>query len=100
VDQLFGIPRIKSYPFAGSAIVYWDSGPTRPNPAPPPAELGTSPPPLENLPNRTGRDPHSLPRLTLAEQQMVSDFLRPDTVSQITDTCGGGPCFDFTFAGP
>ena len=100
VDQLFGIPRIKSYPFAGSAIVYWDSGPTRPNPAPPPAELGTSPPPLENLPNRTGRDPHSLPRLTLAEQQMVSDFLRPNATSSITDTCGGSACFDGGFTGP
>jgi hypothetical protein len=100
VDQLFAIPRIKSYPFTGSAIVYWDSGPTRPNPAPPPDQLGSEPPPLENLPNRTGRDPHSLPRLTVAEQQMVSDFLRPDPQSHITDTCNGGPCFDFTFSGP
>ena len=100
VDQLFGIPRIKSYPFTGSAIVYWDSGPVRANPSPPPTETGTSPPPLENLPNRSGRDPHELPRRTAAEQQMVSDFLRPDGQSHITDTCAGGPCFDFTFSGP
>ena len=32
VDQLFGIPRIGSYPFSGSAIVYWDIGPVRPDP--------------------------------------------------------------------
>jgi hypothetical protein len=99
VDQLFGIPRIKSYPFRGSAIVYWDSGPTRTNPSPPPPQLGTDPPPLENVPDRSGKDPHSGPRLTVAEQQMVSDFLRPDSQSHITDTCSGGPCFDFTFGG-
>ena len=100
VDQLFGIPRIKSYPFTGSAIVYWDSGPLRPNPSPPPSETGTNAPPIENLPNRSGRDPHELPRRTTAEQQMVSDFLQPDNLSHITDTCAGGPCFDFTFSGP
>jgi hypothetical protein len=99
VDQLFGIPRIKSYPYTGSAIVYWDSGPTRANPTPPPAQLGTDPPPLQNVPNRSGRDPHELPRRTQAEQQMVSDFLQPDNLSHITDTCAG-PCFDFTFSGP
>ena len=27
VDPLFGIPRISGYPYSGSAIVYWDSGP-------------------------------------------------------------------------
>jgi hypothetical protein len=52
------------------------------------------------VPNRSGRDPHGLPRLTPAEQQMVSEFLRPDNLSSISDTCGGGPCFDFNFAGP
>ena len=31
---------------------------------------------------------------------MVSDFLQPDGQSHITDTCAGGPCFDFTFSGP
>ena len=31
---------------------------------------------------------------------MVSDFLRPDAQSAITDTCGGGPCYDGGFTGP
>ena len=31
---------------------------------------------------------------------MVSDFLQPDGVSHITDTCNGGPCYSGTFAGP
>jgi hypothetical protein len=100
VDALWNIPRIGSYPFTGSAIVYWDGGPIRPDPSNPSDVLGTDPPPLENLPNRSGKDPHSLPRATPAEQQMVSDFLRPDGASSISDTCNGGPCFDFNFSGP
>ena len=100
VDVAWGIPRIESYPFTDSAIVYWDSGPIRPNPVPPPDVLGTDPPPILNIPNRTGEDPHGDPRVTPAEMQMVSDFLRPDAQSQITDTCGGAPCFSGSFTGP
>jgi hypothetical protein len=97
VDPLWDIPRIAGYPFGGSAIVYWDSGPVRVGPA---GVLGTDPPPIENLPNRSGVDPHGLPRQAAAEQQMVSDFLRPDAQSSISDTCGGGPCFAGGFTGP
>ena len=61
--------------------------------------LGTDVPPLANVPNTSGEDPHSLPRREPEEQQMVSDFLRPDAASQITDTCGG-PCYDGGFTGP
>jgi hypothetical protein len=99
-DVAWGIPRIASYPFADSAIVYWDGGPVRPDPMDPGELIGTDVPPLGNVPNRTGEDPHGLPRDAPEEQQMVSDFLRPDPVSSITDTCGGGPCFDGGFTGP
>jgi hypothetical protein len=98
----WGIPRISSYPYSGSALVYWDSGPPRPNPTPggvtPGPQLGTNPPPFENLPNRVGQDPHELPRRTVEEQAMVSDFLQPDAQSHIDEECGG-PCFDFTVTG-
>lgn len=102
IQQVFDVPRIASYPYKGSALVYWDSGPIRDDPASadPAVVVGTEPPPIANLPNRSGRDPHGFPRQTPAEQQMVSDFLRPDAQSQITDTCNGGPCFDLTFSGP
>ena len=111
VEQVWGVPRIQfgdggpydpNATYAGSALVYWDSGPVRDDPssADPADVLGTDPPPIANLPNRSGEDPHELPRRTAAEQQMVSDFLRPNALSRITDTCGGGPCFDFTFSGP
>jgi len=99
VDVAWGIPRIASYPFADSAIVYWDSGPLRANPTPPPAMIGTDPPPIANLPNRTGVDPHGNPRVAPAEMQMVSDFLMPDAQSAITDTCLG-PCFAGGYTGP
>jgi hypothetical protein len=99
VDVVWGVPRIAAYPFADSAIVYWDSGPLRANPTPPPAMIGTDPPPIENLPNRTGVDPHGHPRVAPAEMQMVSDFLRPDALSAITDTCLG-PCFAGGYTGP
>ena len=95
VDPLFGVPRIASYPFTGSAIVYWDGGPLEWSPG-----LGTNPPPLTNTPNTSGQDPHSLPRNTPAEQQMVSDFLRPDNLSGISDSCNGRPCFSGTYTGP
>ncbi|MFN8162177.1 MAG: hypothetical protein U0R52_14155 [Solirubrobacterales bacterium] len=95
VDPLYGIPRIAAYPYTGSAIVYWDGGPLDWSPG-----LGTDPPPLTNTPNESGDDPHSLPRNTPAEQQMVSDFLQPDNLSQITDTCSGLPCFSGTYTGP
>lgn len=100
VDVGWGIDPIASYPYSGSAIVYWDSGPVRPDPGNPSEDIGTDPPPVENLPNRTGKDPHGDPRIEPEEMQMVSDFLRPDAQSEITDTCGALPCFAGGFTGP
>ncbi len=95
-------PYVPNDPSVGSAMVYWDSGPVRDDPNSTDAAdlLGTDPPPIENLPNRSGKDPHGLPRATPAEQKMVSDFLRPNAQSQVSETCNSGPCFDFNFAGP
>jgi hypothetical protein len=101
VDEVWGVPRISDYPYTGSALVYWDSGPIRDDPdSSDPADfLGTNPPPIENIPNRPGQDPHEMPRRTAEEQQMVSTFLQPDAASHIFDTCLG-PCLDYTFSGP
>jgi hypothetical protein len=74
---LFGVPTIKSFPFTGSAIVYWDGGPQTP------------PAPALNLPNRAGNDPHSFPRKTRAARQQKADFLVNGVVN---DVCGGQPC--------
>jgi len=97
-DVLWNVPTIKRYPYTGSAIYYWDGGPVREEPAGSGTILGTEPPPYENLPNRTGADPHGLPRATPAEQQLVSDFF--DGAIQQSDNCGGGPCYSVGFTGP
>lgn len=103
VDVGWGIEPIQSYPYTGSAIVYWDSGPVRPPETGTGGDngvVGTDPPPVQNVPNESGDDPHGLPRQAAAEQQMVSDFLRPEPLSSITDTCLGGPCYAGGFTGP
>jgi hypothetical protein len=97
-EVLWNVPTISRYPYTGSAAYYWDGGPVRPNPAEPSATLGTEPPPYKNLPNRVGEDPHSLPRATTAEQQLVSDFFEGAILH--SDNCGDGPCYSGTFTGP
>jgi hypothetical protein len=97
-NVLWNVPAIRAYPFTGSAIYYWDIGPVRPNPSDPETTIGVEPPPYENLPNRTGEDPHSSPRAAPAEQQLVSDFFNGAIPK--TDNCGHGPCYAGSFTGP
>ncbi|HEX3690655.1 MAG TPA: hypothetical protein VHV28_13220 [Solirubrobacteraceae bacterium] len=83
-NLLYGLPAIKSFPFSGSAIEVWDSGPGH-----------TQPPPLTNVPpaeTSTGnqQDPHGDPRATPAAQQQISDFLEPN--GTVSNVCGGTPC--------
>jgi len=87
-NLFYGIPAIGHYPFHGSAIEIWDSGPGRVQPPP----VGNIPP----TPSATNNDPHTDPRNTPAAQQQISDFLEPD--GAVTDVCGGAPCHssDFT----
>jgi hypothetical protein len=80
----YGLRRIASYPYQGSALVWWDSG--------------TPPSPLENLPNRAGADPHSHPRNDPAARRQKSEFLRIG--GPVVDVCGGGPCFANGYTGP
>jgi hypothetical protein len=75
----WGIPTIASYPFAGSAIVYWDSGAT----VVPRVPIG-------NVPPREGSDPHEHPRRTPAARQQKGAFLAPG--GWVIDTCGGAAC--------
>src|SRR2546423_7953900 len=83
---LFGIPRITSFPFKGSAaVVYWDDGNQTPLP------------PVTNLPNRGGADPHSFPRKTPAARGQKSDWLSPNGF--LSDVCNGLPCRTFNFSG-
>jgi hypothetical protein len=104
--QYFGeIPAIPSYPWDGSAITVWDSGPIRAN-----CTLGTAAPLFINMPafggcpasqpqdQWGGQDPHEEPRNTVADREMKSQFLAPGGV--VTDQCGGLPCHSRGWTGP
>lgn len=99
-DPFYGIDPIGSFPYSGSALVYWDGGPvgfsgTRGG--------GTAVPPNENVPPRPengfGDDPHSYPRWADEGQQQMSDWLRPD--GALLGGCSGGkPCYANGYTGP
>jgi hypothetical protein len=74
----WGIPAIGPFPFAGSAIVYWD-GPDH-----------VAVPPLANQPNRALADPHEDVRRTPAARAQKAAFLAPG--GSLVDVCGAGPC--------
>jgi hypothetical protein len=81
------VPSIGSFPFAGSAIVFWDTGPTRTEGG---ETVGTDPPPVRNLPNRSGDDPHENPRATPSARVQKSEFLKVG--GRVVDVCGAAPC--------
>jgi hypothetical protein len=96
---LWDVPRIRRYPFTGSAIYYWDIGPIRESPAGSGDFVGVEPPPYENTPDISGEDPHGAPRgVPGTEQKLVSDFFN-GAIPQIDD-CEGGPCYAGGFTGP
>jgi hypothetical protein len=76
VNPYWGIPALPAAPWAGSAVVIWDSG----NP----------PAPLTNTPPTAGNDPHERPRRQPAARLQKSEFLR--TGGAVIDVCGGAPC--------
>jgi len=86
-NLFYGIPAIGHFPFSGSAIEIWDSGPGR-----------VKPPPVGNVPPTAGPhdiDPHEDPRVTPAAQSQISQFLEPAGV--VVDVCGGRPCHTSVF---
>jgi hypothetical protein len=105
--QYFGeIPPIPSYPYDGSAITVWDSGPVNKD-----CSKGTPPPLLVNEPvfggcgpagtppdEQGGEDPHELVRRTAADRTMKALFLAPGGV--VTDQCAGQPCHDDDYTPP
>jgi hypothetical protein len=87
-NLFWGLPAIGGFPFRGSAIEVWDSGPGR-----------VQPPPSGNVPPTAGpsnTDPHPDPRNSPAAQQQISDFLEPN--GAVTDVCGGQPCHASDYA--
>jgi hypothetical protein len=82
----FGIPAINEYPFFGSAMIVWDTGPFDAA-----LNVGTPPPPVENQAPRDGVDPHGKPRTQAGARLQISEFLR--STGKVVDGCAGAPCF-------
>jgi hypothetical protein len=94
-DPVFGVPKIASFPFDGSAVVLWDSGPLRTVSG---STLGNPPPPNENVPPEAGRDPHSDPRASVDGRRQKSEFLKIG--GRVIDVCGARPCYARGWTGP
>jgi hypothetical protein len=87
-NLFYGVPAITRYPFHGSAIEIWDSGPGR-----------VQPPPLANLAptdSKTNIDPHQDPRSTPLARVQKSDFLEPN--GSVINVCGSRPCRTSVYA--
>ena len=76
---VLGIPRIRKYPYRGSALLMWD--------------FGTPRPPTDNVPPRGdafGDDPHDMDHGTPQALDAVTRFLAPH--GSLGVICGGQPC--------
>jgi hypothetical protein len=93
-QPFYGIPPLTSFPYTGSALVVFDSGPFSA------ANAGGTPlPPVENVPPSEGQDPHEFPRRTQEARTMKDQFLRVGGRLQ-TPPCGGGGCRSNGWTGP
>lgn len=97
VNGEWGMDPVPAYPYDGSAISYWDSGPERPGPNPGEV-IGTSAPPLGNTAPASGEDPHEHPRISPQAVGMFDEFLREG--GRVTNPCIPGPCFAGGYTGP
>ena len=108
LQPFLGIDPIPSFPYDGSALVFFDSGPIRPDGSG--GIDGVNPEPLSNNapvnpdkddplahPN-DGEDPHEFPRRTATGQKMKSDFYAPNGL--VEKDCGTGPCYSDSWTGP
>ncbi|MGH2757921.1 MAG: hypothetical protein ACRDI3_09045, partial [Actinomycetota bacterium] len=97
-DMFWGIDDLEAsdYPFAGSALVVWDVGPTRQEGG---RTKGTDPPPIENVPNRAGIDPHGPDASETVEGQLqIAEFL--SLTGLVIAVCGDRPCYLDGWLGP
>lgn len=93
-QPFYGIPALAAFPYGGSALVVFDSGPfSAANPG------GTPVPPVQNVPPGEGQDPHEFPRRTQEARTMKDQFLRVGGRLQ-SAPCGGGVCRSNGYSGP
>jgi hypothetical protein len=82
-NMFYGLPAIKHFPFGGSAVEIWDSGPGRVQP-PPLADIPPTDNPVNNI------DPHEDVRNTPLARLQKSEFLEPN--GAVFNVCGSQPC--------
>jgi hypothetical protein len=76
VEPFWDLDPVRRFPDRhGSYLVVWD--------------FGTPTPPVENVPNRAGEDPHGMGRDQLEVLNLAKAFLEQ---GRLVDTCAGGPC--------
>ncbi len=95
-DPFWGLQKVKRFPYDGSGIAIFDSGPADHTTSE--KHQGTDPPPTADVPNRSGEDPHEAPRRAKCAQGMKNAFLRPKGVI-IATPCGGRPYFSWSWDG-
>ena len=101
LDVRLGRPLDPPLPVHRLGDLYWDSGPIRDDPANPGTQIGTEPPPLENLPEPHRRGPARAARADRRRSSRWSPTsCSPTTSATITDTCAGAPCYSNGFTGP
>jgi hypothetical protein len=100
-DPFWQLPAPSAFPYAGSGITLFDSGPagyTRDVDAADGGgnHTGTNPPPVADVPNRSGEDPHEAPRRAHCGQSQKDAFLSVGGL--VTDPCGA-PYFSWGWDG-
>jgi len=94
VTPFYGIAPLTTFPYSGSALIVFDSGPlSAANPQ------GTPVPPTTNTVPTEGQDPHGFPHRTPQSREMKDQFLRIGGRLQ-TPPCGGGVCHSNGWTGP
>ncbi|HET6817437.1 MAG TPA: hypothetical protein VFH66_09475 [Mycobacteriales bacterium] len=105
-DPFWGIPAWPGSPYEGSAITLFDTGPA--GNVRQVSDLngggthdGTNPPPVADIPNRSGEDPHEAPRRAHCGQLQKDAFLSVDglVTSPSTSDCTGAPFFAWDWDG-
>jgi hypothetical protein len=95
-NQYWGIERIDAYPYTGSAMVYGEIGPLRTEGG---RTKGTNPPPVDEVPNRAGVDPHGPDWSEAPDGYLaIASFLSPDP--HLPPVCGDHACWLDGWGGP
>ncbi len=90
------IPAIGAYPFVGSSMIVGEIGPLRTEGD---RTKGTTPPPVDNVPNREGVDPHGPDWSETSDGYLaIATFLSP--LGWLPAVCGDHPCYLDGWTGP